>query len=399
MSVYSQFSILPFDKPSKKFIIDDAGKVQSFEKSDSDTILLAMKKDSSSFLKKVDAKKLQDAINKAINKYSQQFNLLIDKIINELDNELLKSLNNLGVIERQVGTIKLNTAKARQYEQEVLEISNTFFSKNGVHDTDIAKAISRINGSLSKVRGDIFENFLSIILNNSKAIINNLTEANIDNLVELFGRNLSTYNRKGVKIIDKNNKSSEVTGDKTKDKIIAYIDDKMISVSGAQGKTDVAIEGLNGDFLGISAKNYTGSRRISLLSEGNLVGLVSQWPGTSDHIKNLALNGLSAASISGTQYKLMKKIFLVQALMGTKNEPILSQLFIINRNTPIDPILVFSVYDLLFNDETNFKGRFSKIKPIAKLPRELDDFINFINNTKISIKTELTLSKLANLAQ
>jgi hypothetical protein len=178
------------------------------------------------------------------------------------------------------------------------------------------------------------------------------------------------------------------------------IDNQKITVSGSQGKTDVAVNGLAGDFTGISAKNYRGgSRQISLLGGANIAGLIIQWPGLEMEKKNLALNGLSAISISNSQFNIMKQIFTIQGLMGLENEDIKSQLFIINTNRAKDPILVFSVYDLLF--EQNLEGDFTGtvLNPITDLPRDVKEFINFINNTKISIHTQLKISQLQNLTK
>lgn len=93
----------------------------------------------------------------------------------------------------------------------------------------------------------------------------------------------------------------------------------------------------------------------------------------------------------------MKSIFLIQGLMGLSNEDIKSQLLIVNKNTKENPIVVFSLYDLLFNQniEGDFEG--TKINPIKDLPRDYNEFKQFIDNTKISIHTQLTLSKLQNL--
>lgn len=398
MSVYSQFSILPFDKKSHEFFIDESsGTTDIFNESNSKGIYETMKKDSAMFIKKAEARKLQDALNMAIEGYGEEYEKLINKIINQLDSELPKLLMDAGLARQYRGTIKLNSLNSLSAEQQaqLQKISRDLFGDKTTNDT-VKDSIMRINGSLSKIRGDIFENFLSVILNNSAEIIDNLFSVGVEEIESYLVNNMSKYSKGNIKAVNKTNSSTKVTGNVLKDSILATIDGETISVSSSQGKTDVAIQGLNGDFLGISAKNYTGSRKVTLLSGANVVGLISQWP-TDNHTKNLALNGLSAVSLSASQYDLMKQIFLIQGLMGTNNESILSQLFIINRNTVRKPILIFSVYDLLFGD-TNFEGEFSEISPISDLPRDLSEFMEFINTTKITIKTKLKLAKLTQLA-
>ena len=85
--------------------------------------------------------------------------------------------------------------------------------------------------------------------------------------------------------------------------------------------------------------------------------------------------------------------------MGLENEDIKSQLFIVNTNKAKDPILVFSVYDLLF--EQNLEGDFTGtiLNPISDLPRDVKEFMNFINNSKISIHTQMKISELQNLTK
>lgn len=118
-------------------------------------------------------------------------------------------------------------------------------------------------------------------------------------------------------------------------------------------------------------------------------------------VKNLALNGLSAKSIHEQQFNIMKNLFLIQGLVGLTTEKVKAEVFIINKNTVKDPIVVFSTYDLLFNND--FQGDFetSSMKPInyGKGGRTYDQFINFIKSAKISISTQLTLSKMQTLYQ
>ena len=94
----------------------------------------------------------------------------------------------------------------------------------------------------------------------------------------------------------------------------------------------------------------------------------------------------------------MKQIFLVQGLMGLTSEELKSQLFVINRNTIKNPILVLPVYDLLFNEKRNFQGEFIKnFTPIISSSRNEENFFNFMRTATLSIKTHLKITQLASL--
>jgi len=114
-------------------------------------------------------------------------------------------------------------------------------------------------------------------------------------------------------------------------------------------------------------------------------------------VKSLALNGLSAKSIFNQQFNIMKKLFFIQGLLGVTAEDIKAELFIINTNIDPHPFLVFSGYDLLFTQGVEGDFSESSITPIdyrGDEGRSLDDFIKFLKESKISIKTSLGIKKL-----
>lgn len=398
MGVYGQYNILPYIKERQKF--KTLNGVNIFTSSDADIVIENMKKNAQSFLRKDTAKKLQTALNNTINSQSENYEKLVNKIIKDLGNSNFDFLSNIGLLQQTRGSITLKRTKSivTQYETELRNIAAQISTKYTDED-DLNKVMARINGSLNKLRGDIFENLLADLLDTSKGIVSDLASASVDQLTDLMIQNMERYSKGNVKAVNKTNlSSSKVMGAELKDSLQISIDNQKITVSGSQGKTDVAVNGLAGDFTGISAKNYRGgSRQISLLGGANIAGLIIQWPGLEMEKKNLALNGLSAISISNNQFNIMKQIFTIQGLMGLENEDIKSQLFIINTNKAKNPILVFSVYDLLF--EQNLEGDFTGtiLNPIADLPRDVEEFISFINNTKISIHTQLKISQLQNL--
>ena len=373
------------------------GDIDKFKAANRDVILESYQKERESLFRKEDAKKLQDSLNLAIKNNQKNYEKLIDKIIIALDNDLYNRLAQIdGLVERKGATFKI--AFAEKYNEEVLKIAKDFdLAKDG---DDIIKIQQRINGALNKLRGDIFENFLAVVFNQSEQLVGNLQEKTIEELIDYFCKGFS--NNKNIKITkDKSYEGifAKVVGQEVQDSISLKIDSKEILISGSQGKTDVQLLNLDGsNLMGISAKSYgSGDRKISILSKANIASLISSWPAVNDDIKNLALNGLSSKSEVAQQYNLIKKIFMIQGLMGADNRSILSEMFIINRNTEENPILILSMYDLLFTD--NLKGDFSKIEPInyKKGGRTPEQFINFIKNSTISIHTQLSINKLAEL--
>lgn len=399
MGIYNQFSLLPYIPSKNKFQLQN-NRTEIFTEKDSTQVIIALKNNAKNFIYKEKAAIIQNALNRAIAEQKENYEKMIDKIAHELNNTSYEKLLSLGVIKRREGTIQLDSQKAQLYNKEIREIASQLSGYQ--KEDDIVKVIQRLSGSLNKMRGDIFENFLAVSLENIGILLNTASENVEDMVVEEVSNVLKKYGGKKNTVIIKNNKNSyssknsKVMGDILKENLTFYLDENKITIKGSQGKTDVAIKNLDGNFLGISAKNYqSGSRQISLLTNANISGLVSDWPGITLEQKNLALNGLSAMSINEQQFNIMKKIFLIQGLMGLSSEDIKSQLFIINRNTIKNPILVFSVYDLLFNQ--NIKGDFQKEIYSIGIPRNNNDFLKFIQNSRLSIHTQLKLSQLAKL--
>ena len=401
MGTYGQFKILPYVVKESKFLLDKNKNVtDKFNKNHAGMIVEALRENSKTFVMRETAKNLENALNEAITgENSQKYEKLVKKIIDGLiEGKEIQSLWNSGVIQQRRGsiTLKKTVATLPKYEEEVKRVAS-IISKQQTTIDDIDEAISVINGSLNKIRGDIFENLLADLLNISKDISLDLANAGVEDLKKIMKNNLERYSGGAIKVIDKSNKSSSKVLTSQKETLEIEIDNESIKVAGSLGKADVSVNGLFNP-IGISAKNYRGAgSTISLLNGANVAGLIVQWPGADDDMKNLALNGLSAISIYEEQFELMKQIFLIQGLMGTESEDIKSQLLIVNTNRVNKPILVFSVYDLLFNDKSYaLEGDFSKtvLAPVEDLPRDIKKFMTFINNTKISIRTQLKISQL-----
>lgn len=280
MGLYGQYSILPYIKERQKFKISD-DEVDKFENRDAQEVIEKMKEKASSFIRKDTAKKIQDALNNAIASQSDNYYKLVNKIIKNLsnNNEILNFLFEKEFIYQKEGSIRLRktASKAIEYETELRNIASQISTKYTTED-DLNTVLARINGSLNKLRGDIFENLLADLLDTSKNTCANLVTATTEQLESLISQNMERYSKGVLKAVNKSNRSSsKVMGAELKESLEVSIDNEKITVSGSQGKSDVAVNGLAGDFLGISAKNYgSTSRQISLLGGANVAGLIIQ---------------------------------------------------------------------------------------------------------------------------
>lgn len=277
MGFYAQYSILPYVKGQGRFYMPD-GSQDSFSETDVIQVRAALKQESLSKINKDFAKKLQNALNTALKENEEQYFKLVNKIINQLGNANLNRLMEEGIFYREQGTIKLNEVKrlAPELEKLVREIAANISTKYTDEDT-LEQTLTRINSSMNKIRGDIFENLLADLLSYSKEQVSDLVKITEKELTDLIIDNLTKYSKGSIKVVNiSSRRGTKVTGADLKKSLSVSINNNGITVAGSQGKTDVAINGLAGDFIGISAKNYLGSKKISLLSGANVVGLITQ---------------------------------------------------------------------------------------------------------------------------
>lgn len=400
-------------------------KHPKFDASQRDQVVSKYKEQMETFKRDSEAKVLETALNNAINKNKENYLMVIKKIMKELDNQVYERLKELGknirnnnedaFIFQKEGSVRLNQENiknsAKKYMEKFKEIASTLRTSNSSKKeqkkerSEIEQIIDKLNGGLNKFRGDIFENFLALILDDIEINSLNLIEQTVEDLEGKISKSIEKLKSQNISLSWQGyqGKNAKVSGGSIVKKMGLSVDGKEVAFTGSQGKTDIAISGLDGDFsnnsaLGISAKSYLESGRISLLSGGNIGSLISEWPVSGD-LKNLAINGLSAKTIATSQFNLMKKIFLIQALAGTSQDELKSQFLIINRNNINNPFLVFSVYDLLFkySFSGNFGNKNDKItfSKLLNYPRTKDSFYNFIVNAIVSVHTELTIAQMA----
>ena len=404
---YANYYVLPYIPNKKRFKIGKTTNV--FTKKDAETIIRDYKEKSEAFLRQQQAVQLQNILNGVVNKYESQYEHFISKIVQDINNTNYNLLANTvvdGVAGAAIrrGSIKLNWSHIMNHKKEFETVIDQICSKmNGYQKgEDINTSLSRIEGSLNKIRGDIFEKFLEIIFDHISVNLDEIAEAAdgevVDRIVDAIGK-VMTDNR--IKVTVQKRKTGKKMGDVIKESIDITVNGNELMIKQGQQKTDVKIGGLTNlgqtlNDVGISAKNYSsGQRQISLLGSANVIGLISSWT-VLNSVKLLAANGLSAGDIHTEQFDIIKEIFKIQGLMGTEGESIKSQLLVINRNTKRNPFLVLSVYEMLFNDKYTTLAEMQYTDDIVTFDnaRTPDDFNRFVLESKVSIKTQLKLSEM-----
>ena len=209
---------------------------------------------------------------------------------------------------------------------------------------DALKAALSINGSMNAIRGQIFESFLQMVI----PIISTVGFDEIDTIINQLVENLQ------------NSKTAINTTGSTKDKISLQLGDKMMQIV-SQGKVDVSVPSpftTNENIKSlISAKNYSSTRDIHILSGAVVVGLMSQWP-VSERDISYGHYGLTVYTPQPALLNEMKSLMAIQGLAGSQvqNSDKLANIFILNTQSKKNPIKVVSIpilLDAIFNKTTD----------------------------------------------
>ena len=309
------------------------------------------------------AKALENTLNQIIK--SQQFSE--DKITEQFLNKLPSAIEKAGTDAtskiKVTNDFKIYTEESiaawRNYyaardRYKILEKDSAERIKEKEKADELYKIASKLQGQLNKAQGDIFEVFLqkSIPL--------------ISDKVEKIGQKEVSTIIKELENSIKNKKTIITQGAQTE--TISFIfNEKDIKIT-SQGKVDVVVDApfISEDFpLKISAKNYNNLKEVHLLSGGNILGLVSQWP-ISNPSKRYFLNALT---VWDTPYETLKQgriLLAIQSLAGRGGNNEMSNVFIVNnRDDKENPIRVIPIIKLLekidSNDEIDkaFKIKFS----------------------------------------
>ena len=420
MGVYSAFySIIPFDEESKKgFRVDNKNNIQAFNEKDANEIFNNFKKTignkNASFEM---AQRIENALNDMIKQDPRDYDMLLNKFVSQIEsknfqfffnNNFIKIANSSLILDEQLFHAKFN-----QIKDKIIQMFGT--DENGLLSE--ATALKKVQGMINNYRGQVFEQVIKAVTYESGSIIAQMTEdISTQLLTNSFLDNLKvTIDLFDNKIKDKKRKDSlldlkKMEANKTKDNLIIEIYDNdeseggILTLKGGKQKTDIQVKLPGKEFFKASLKNYGANSKsptISLLSKRNVASFIGQWPKSTKIQRNLAINGLSARDLNESQFNIMKKIFIVQATMGSsKALDVTSDYFIINTNNKERPIRVLSMYNIFFDDNSDFIKDFSGekissgVKPIPQVPRSEKDFTHFVRSATISIHTQYNLEKI-----
>ena len=296
MSLY-EFSMLRFDSEKNMFDVNKGKKtnLKILTLEDTQRIYNNYKRQMKSIVTKSKGKKIQQALNKIVNTTENDkklFESIVERLINQIDSYAYKRISSTFInagLENPIfikgGTIKLDKTKikSQRYEQIALQLAKEFDEiaisqgKKIENLATIENSFDKLNGSLNKLRGDIFEEFLAEVFNSADGQLNNFINKNVNKMIEDVKTAAYASN------LNKDFKA-KVSGGDTKETISIKVtglnkEETMFSIAGSQGKADVTIK----DFypknplkkLGISAKNYSSSQRyLTLLSGANITNLI-----------------------------------------------------------------------------------------------------------------------------
>ena len=208
------------------------------------------------------------------------------------------------------------------------------------------KTAYQLEGRLNKVRGQILESFLAAISETvklySKDMIESVATNEVDNLLELL------KNKMGEIIIQKGDELVRTEG-ADKQQVDVVIGDTYIKTINSQKKVDVTIPSPFQDEQSwfISAKNYSRLKDIDLLSNGSILGLLSQ--GLIPNESKYFYNAFTIPSSSWTTENMhhIKQIFAIQALSGQKANETKANVLVLSINSNKNPIRVVPIKSLI----------------------------------------------------
>lgn len=325
-----------------------------------------------------EAKKLQDILNAIYtsDKFNENVaNNLLQRLSSYAESSIASSLR---ASERmKVTTKKLSEAWRNYYIKldSFKKMNEEFVDIIGQENPELEvrsylrEALS-LQGRVSKIQGDLFEAFLQFAV----PIIQNTSSDTIDKTVDDLIQSIN--NAEKIKTLGNRNREEPIEFE---------LNDRYYSIK-SQGKTDVSVEAplFNNKTLNISAKNYGKLRDIAMVTGASLAGMVSQWP-TSDEAKSYYFNSLSVWETQTNILNIAHKILAIQAISGTSNKELKSNVLILNINSKgiKNPIRVISIPALLKQilelDEDLEQSFYVKYSPQiqwynSQHPRESDDF-------------------------
>ena len=263
---------------------------------------------------------------------------------------------------------------AKQYKSNPTEI-------NALEMKAAKSEALSLQGKLNTLKGQLFEGFLQAAILSIPQDATNLTNDKLNELLSNFISNQSIINTKGT--------------DRYSTSIV--VDEKEIKYM-SQGKVDVVGPSpfKNADEMFISAKNYSSLRNIQLVSGANIFGLMDKWDTNEDTVAYACQILSKKGAYNTTGYNLIKKIFAIQALVGSNNKDISNILVINIKSRKKNPIVVLSTSNLInqiYNEQNNKKAFIFSPDPLNKGQSDTESAFNYLNNIKLSVKLNSEMLK------
>lgn len=282
---------------------------------------------------------------------------LLNKIV-EASNINLDSLGNIDFKRKYDSKQKANFAltsseleaawrQLKKASEGLTEEQKKIQLKNSESDlSKWQKIVNQLEGSLNNIRGQIFESYLNAIGETiklySKDMIESVATNEVDNLLKLL------KSKMGEVIIQKGDELVQTEGADSQ-KVDIIIGDTYIKTIDSKKKVDVTIPSPFQDQQSwfISAKNYSKLRNIDLLSNGSILGLLSQ--GLTPQESKYFYNAFTIPSSNWTTKNIhhIKQIFAIQALSGQKANETKANVLVLSINSNKDPIRVVSIKSLI----------------------------------------------------
>ena len=414
MPSLSHYHIIIFDKKSKKGFKTKEG-IKAFKDNDANDIYTVFKKQSNHLIGKNEAKILEESLNDAILMNRVEYDQMVQNFLTEIDNiDFQKLMKFEGLITSINGKLTINQEVFNQNYQQIRNLTRQIFPNPGKIRRNSEYILKQLTIYINKYRKQIFEYMMTAILKDSEEILGDLADNKID---ELLTKHFSNNLKAGIKI--ENRKKSKKISNKNNENIKISIranglgnDGRgydTVQIKNSNRNTAINLQLPNDQMFTAALKEASGSmyNKVSLVSKSKVTSLVNDWPIPAPK-KNLAINGLSARDLNISQFKTMKKIFFIQAIMGLNNLDVNSDFLIVNTGLVNKPIRVISLYDIIFNDaghilkiseSSNATLRNipdNSIEPIPQVPRSTSTFREFVTGATLSLKTQISLSQILN---
>ena len=367
------------------------------------------------------AKILQDGFNKIIvkqnieiNQFGQNIKASIPQVLRAAREQLDK-----GVMEDYIINEKLYK-NFSDYFDSLAILNEIINGGNYAQIHELENAIEDLNMGYSILKNEALKNTIGLLTSKTANIEKKLIEGNVKTLMKDFTKGIKNKNIQ-IKTSDSQILSSSTEkgidgqSDNTAIKIHIMGEDleplgenRLFEIIGGNTATDVLVypnarqQGRALGFRTAASSNFS-------VGSYNIITLISNL-NTTNLNKSLMANVLSSRDYmngvvdDGEQYRNIKDIMFMQALAGIDiwDGPLSSFLVVATPADKVEPIKVISIFDMLFNPNTDLKNKKSgfyekyihtNFGPYAvpRIQQKTNYFKDFIRSSRISFTIDLKM--------